>query len=127
MLLVLELIGKLGGSLGRESRRVFTEAGGTIGRAADCTWALPQAWVSSVHARIEYRAGRFFIIDTSSNGITMPDTGTELLQGEPHAICVGERFEIGEYLLQATLLDDDGLPLQADETLPPDDAGNESQ
>ena len=111
MLLILELIGQRAGSLGRNSRRVFQTEGGTIGRSADCTWVLPEAWVSALHARIDFADGVFSITDTSSNGVGLPDLGLELQVGQSRAIVNGDRFEIGEYRIQATLLDADGLPI----------------
>ena len=57
MTLTLEVTGPQAATLGAASRKVFDAAGGTIGRLADNTWALPDPYVSSRHAVIRYRDG----------------------------------------------------------------------
>lgn len=55
-----------------------------IGRELDCDFAVPSAFASRHHARIEYRRGKFILIDQSTNGtyVTLAQAGTAL----PHEI-----------------------------------------
>ena len=53
---------------GETGRQVFTEDGGTIGRAATNAWVLTHNKVSGRHASISFRSGVFYIQDTSRNG-----------------------------------------------------------
>ncbi len=51
----------------------------TIGRGEDNDVVIPQAIVSRLHARAEYRNGRFVFIDQSANGThVVPDTGSQV-------------------------------------------------
>ncbi len=113
-ILILELVGERAGTLGRDSRRVFKSAAGTIGRAADSSWVLPEPWVSATHARVDFSNGGFTLTDVSSNGIAVAEPGEAIESGKPYRIRNGTRFFIGDFEIEATLLDGDGLPLSAD-------------
>jgi type VI secretion system protein len=83
----------------------FGPAGGTIGRATDCTLALPdpQRAISRVQARIEYRDGEYFLCDAGSNPSVLnhrPLGGTREAR-----LAHGDRLEIGAYLLEVQLQD----------------------
>jgi type VI secretion system protein len=80
----------------------FGPAGGTIGRATDCTLALPdpQRAISRVQARIEYRDGEYFLCDAGSNPSVLnhrPLGGTREAR-----LAHGDRLEIGAYLLKCS-------------------------
>src|ERR1700760_2146168 len=51
--------------LGDRSSIVFTVDGGSIGRSADNDWVLPDPvrYVSAHHARVDFRNGRFVLVD----------------------------------------------------------------
>jgi adenylate cyclase len=54
---------------GGEERRMDPEADAFIlGRADTCDLAVPASLASRQHARIEFRRGRFILVDQSSNG-----------------------------------------------------------
>jgi predicted component of type VI protein secretion system len=110
-ILVLELVGERAGTLGRASRRVFNATAGTIGRAANSSWVLPEAWVSATHARIDFSDDGFTLTDVSTNRIDVAEPGHAIEPGKPYPIRNHTRFFIGEFEIQATLLDRDGLPL----------------
>ena len=61
--------------LGEQRSRVFGVNGGTIGRAPDNDWVLPdpKRVVSGHHCEIEYRNGAYWIKDTSTNGVFVND------------------------------------------------------
>src|SRR5207302_11097018 len=70
MLLKLEVVGAQAGRLGEHRSVVFATEGGTIGRIPGNDWVLPDQFVSSRHAAIQYADGQFYVIDTSSsNGV----------------------------------------------------------
>ena len=78
----------------------FGPAGGTIGRATDCTLMLPdpQRAISRVQARIEYRGGEYFFCDVGSNASVL---NQRALGGTREArLTHGDRLSIGAYLLE---------------------------
>lgn len=91
--------------LGEEGSRTFGVHGGSIGRASDNDWILPDPdrYVSGHHARIEYRAGQYWLMDTSSNGTYLNDSSAPLSDGGPHALKDGDRLRLGDYELAVDL------------------------
>ena len=69
MILTLEVIGEQAEDLGAAGRKVFNAIGGTIGRLPDNDWVFPDPYVSGRHALIRYLNGKYFIEDTSTNGV----------------------------------------------------------
>ncbi|MBN3761815.1 type VI secretion system-associated FHA domain protein TagH [Burkholderia sp. Ac-20365] len=81
----------------------FGPAGGTIGRATDCTLVLPdqQRAISRVHARIEFRGGEYLLCDLGSNPSVL---NQRALGGTREArLANGDRLLIGTYLLEVTI------------------------
>src|SRR5688572_3441246 len=103
MTLTLEVTGPQAAALGDASRKVFDAAGGTIGRLADNTWALPDPYVSSRHAVIRYRDGTFYIEDTSTNGIFINSPDNQLVKGRPHPLQSGDWVFIEPYEIRASI------------------------
>lgn len=106
-------------------RKTFNGVGGVVGRGASCDWALPDAsrQVSSRHAVISYRDGRYFLTDISSNGTRLAGSAERLREGQEYPVDDGMIFQLGPLSIRARLVspttvpDHDGLP-----TLIPDDA-----
>src|SRR5258706_16404253 len=63
MALRLTIISEQAAELGDLASAVFEKAGGTIGRAGNNRWVLPDRlrYISSHHARISYRNGGFLV------------------------------------------------------------------
>ncbi|MEX3931753.1 type VI secretion system-associated FHA domain protein TagH [Paraburkholderia phymatum] len=81
----------------------FGTAGGTIGRATDCTLVLPdqQRAISRVHARIEFRDGEYLLCDLGSNPSVL---NQRALGGTREArLASGDRLMIGTYLLEVSI------------------------
>ncbi|WP_090865465.1 type VI secretion system-associated FHA domain protein TagH [Paraburkholderia diazotrophica] len=81
----------------------FGTAGGTIGRATDCTLVLPdqQRAISRVHARIEFRDGEYLLCDLGSNPSVL---NQRALGGTREArLANGDRLMIGTYLLEVSI------------------------
>jgi adenylate cyclase len=51
--------------------------GATMGRHRENDLVVDDVFVSRIHARIEYRKGRFFLVDTSTNGTCLLTQGEE--------------------------------------------------
>lgn len=83
---------------------VLHRRGGLIGRSATNDWSLPdsnKSGISRRHCEIQYREGRYFLSDLSSNG-TFVNDGQEPVQG-PHPIAPGDRIYIGDYEIVAVV------------------------
>ena len=74
-------------ALGEQRSRVFGVNGGTIGRAPDNDWVLPDPSrvVSGHHCEIEYRGGAYWLKDTSTNGVFVNDSEEPASAGGPRA------------------------------------------
>lgn len=114
MELVLEIVGAQQFVPTTSGRRRFLRAGGSLGRAEDCDWVIPdlQRHLSNRHARVSYRDGRYFLTDTSSNGIRLKDSGAHLPKGEAHPIENGTVFCMGSFDIQARLVATQDIPLE---------------
>lgn len=91
--------------------KTFKQAGGTIGRAQECDWVIPdrKRVLSSRHAEVSYRDGSFYLTDTSSNGIQLKDSGASLSKGQPLRIEHGSVFCLGGFEIRARLVQDPAL------------------
>jgi len=87
-------------------RKTFKQAGGVIGRGADCDWIIPDSnrHLSNHHATVSYRDGMFFLTDTSSNGVVSAKTGARLPKGEPVRIEHDCTYLLGDFEISATLI-----------------------
>lgn len=103
MILTLEISGPEAAKLGAASRKVFDEAGGTIGRLPDNSWVLQDPYVSSHHARIRYANGVFYIEDTSRNGTFINSPDNRIERTHPCALKSGDRIFIEPYEIRATV------------------------
>ena len=91
--------------LGERSSFVFEAAGGSIGRAHDNHWVLPdpQRYLSAHHARIQYRHGGYFIEDTSTNGLYLNGDEEPLGRRGPQHLRAGDTLRLGEYLVRVAI------------------------
>jgi len=87
--------------LGEQRSRVFGVNGGTIGRAPDNDWVLPdpKRIVSGHHCEIEYRGGSYWLKDLSTNGVFVNDAEEPASVSGPLALHDGDRLRIGDYEL----------------------------
>ena len=85
--------------LGEHRSRVFGVNGGTIGRATDNDWILPdpKRIVSGHHCSVEYRGGVYWLRDSSTNGVYVNDDKEPASVSGPVALKDGDRLRIGEY------------------------------
>jgi type VI secretion system protein len=94
MALRLRIVSDHATYLGPQGTKVFGVHGGSIGRSADNEWILPdpERYLSGKHARIEFRAGSYYLIDISSNGTFI--NGSQLPLGKFHEYVLRE----GDYI-----------------------------
>jgi type VI secretion system FHA domain protein len=90
MILTLEVMGEQAAQLGAGRRKVFNAIGGTIGRLPDNDWVLPDPYVSGRHALIRYLNGRFFVEDTSTNGVFINAPDSRLSRTQAHPLKQGD-------------------------------------
>jgi type VI secretion system protein len=85
--------------LGENRSRVFGVNGGTIGRAPDNDWVLPdpRRIVSGHHCEIEYRNGSYWLRDTSTNGVYVNESEDPVSASGPIELQDGDRLRMGDF------------------------------
>jgi type VI secretion system protein len=91
--------------LGEQSTKVFGVHGGTIGRATDNEWILPdpERYLSGKHARVDFRAGTYVLVDTSSNGTYINGAQVPLGKYHDYLLKDGDYVRLGEYELLVSI------------------------
>src|SRR5690606_34930819 len=79
--------------------QTFNEQGGTLGRSDSNSWVLPDPdkFLSSCHCEILCDAGRYYILDLSTNGTFLNSSPEPLGKGVKAPLNDGDFFEIGDY------------------------------
>ncbi len=103
VVLTLKLSSPAGGRSGQPTRQVFTEEGGTIGRAGGNSLVLTHNKVSARHALITCRNGIFYIQDTSRNGVSLNSPDNRLVRDKPYALEPGDRILIEPYEIDVSI------------------------
>jgi len=96
MPLTLRIISQQKDLLGSDSTKVFSVHGGTIGRAPDNDWVLPdpERYLSAHHAIIDYQSGAYYLTDSSSNGVFVNDSDQSVGSGAPIRLHNGDRLRM---------------------------------
>jgi type VI secretion system protein len=91
--------------LGEQSTKVFGVHGGTIGRSTDNEWILPdpERYLSGKHARVDFRAGTYVLVDTSSNGTYVNGAQVPLGKYHDYLLRDGDYIRLGEYELLVSI------------------------
>jgi type VI secretion system FHA domain protein len=103
MILTLEVLGEQAETLGAGHRKVFHAIGGTIGRLPDNDWVLPDPYISGRHALIRYRNGKYFIEDTSTNGVFLNAPRSRVGREQPCELQHGDRLYIDAYEIRVSI------------------------
>src|SRR6202789_477398 len=105
MALRLRVVSDHSGRLGEQSTKVFGVHGGTIGRSTDNEWILPdpERYLSGKHARIDFRAGAYVLVDTSSNGTYVNGAQVPLGKYHDYLLKDGDYIRFGEYELMVSI------------------------
>jgi len=123
MYLALQITGPNAAAMGQNASKVFSEAGGTIGRAGGNDWVLrdEDRFISGRHAIIRFMSGMFSLEDVSTNGVYINGEPNTVGSGnDPVILKSGDRIQIGDYEIYASVVEDDASvapPPQA--TAPP--------
>lgn len=136
MQLVLDVV-KYGKNRPQNKSFRFNKEGGTVGRSNECDFILndPQNYISSKHFSIEYKYGKYYLKDESTNGTFLKVPYQKIPKGQTHLIKASEVFVVGDHELQARFSDEDDTddyivsgfideevePIEAVEELIPDD------
>src|ERR1700732_4205897 len=98
MALRLRVVSEHSTRLGALATKVFGVHGGSIGRATDNEWILPdpERYLSGKHARIDFRAGTYILVDTSSNGTYVNGAQVPLGKYHDYALKDGDYIRLGE-------------------------------
>jgi type VI secretion system protein ImpI len=105
VLLTLEVVGAHADRLGNNRRRLFTDEGGTIGRVEGNAWVLPDQYVSSSHAAIQYADGVFYVVDTNSaNGVFLNSMDLRLEPGQSYPLRSGDRLFIEPFEIHVAII-----------------------
>jgi type VI secretion system protein len=105
MTLRLSVVSEHGIRLGQNSTKVFGVHGGTIGRATDNAWILPDPdrYLSGKHVRVDFRAGSYVLVDTSSNGTYVNGSQVPLGKYHDYVLKDGDYLRLGEYELLVSI------------------------
>ncbi len=105
MTLRLSVVSDHATRLGAKATRVFGVHGGTIGRGTDNEWSLPdpERYLSGKHARIDFRAGAYVLVDTSSNGTYVNGAQVPLGKYQDYVLKDGDYVRLGEYELLVSI------------------------
>lgn len=119
MALRLEVISHHRQQLGSRADIVLGVAGGSIGRALDNDWQLPdtQRYLSGHHARVHFRQGAWYLEDTSTNGVFVNDAVTAQGRRGLYALRQGDVLRMGEYRIRVHIDDEGSLPLPGVNTM----------
>ncbi|HEY0684381.1 MAG TPA: type VI secretion system-associated FHA domain protein TagH [Steroidobacter sp.] len=106
MILTLEVTGPQAQEMGAGARKAFKAIGGTIGRLPDNDWVFPDPYVSGRHALIRYVNGKFFVEDTSTNGVFINSPEKRLSRGQPQQLHDGDLLYIDAYQINVSIQND---------------------
>jgi len=115
MALRLSVVSEHGIRLGSHSTKVFGVHGGSIGRGTDNEWILPdpERYLSGKHARVDYRAGSYILVDTSSNGTYVNGAQVPLGPYHDYTLKDGDYVRLGEYELLVSIDQSNDFPTDA--------------
>ncbi len=112
MALRLRVVSEHSTRLGALATKVFGVHGGTIGRATDNEWILPdpERYLSGKHARVDFRAGTYVLVDTSSNGTYVNGAQVPLGKYHDYTLRDGDYVRLGEYELLVSIDQSNDFP-----------------
>lgn len=90
---------------GQCSEKSMNQGAMAIGRSSDNDWVLPdpERLVSSQHCVIQYKEGRYYLTDNSTNGVELVKSGIRMRRGNSELLQDGELIRIGDYEIQARI------------------------
>lgn len=90
---------------GQCAEKSMNQGAMAIGRSSDNDWVLPdpERLVSSQHCVIQYKDGRYYLTDNSTNGVELVNAGIRLRRGNSEPLQDGELIRIGDYEIQVRI------------------------
>lgn len=90
---------------GQCAEKSMNQGSMAIGRSSDNDWVLPdpERLVSSQHCVIQYKDGRYYLTDNSTNGVELVSAGIRMRRGNSELLQDGELIRIGDYEIQARI------------------------
>ena len=90
---------------GQCAEKSMNQGSMAIGRSSDNDWVLPdpERLVSSQHCVIQYKDGRYYLTDNSTNGVELVNAGIRMRRGNSELLQDGELIRIGDYEIQARI------------------------
>ena len=90
---------------GQCSEKSMNHGSMAIGRSSQNDWVLPdpERLVSAHHCVIQYKDGRYYLTDNSTNGVELLNAGIRLRRGNSEPLEDGELIRIGDYEIQARI------------------------
>lgn len=104
--------------LGENRSRIFGVNGGSVGRAPDNDWVLPDARrvVSGHHFVVQYHGGKYWLNDISTNGVYVNDADDPVSMVGRCELRDGDRLRLGDYEITVNVDSRmDFLPATADD------------
>jgi type VI secretion system FHA domain protein len=99
MAIKLRVISEQYRDLGDSRTRVFGVNGGSVGRAPDNDWVLPdpRRVVSGHHFQVLFHGGKYWLVDTSTNGVFVNDAEEPASIAGRTELRDGDRLRMGDY------------------------------
>lgn len=90
----------------QEASKILDRGSISIGRAAQNDWALqdPERILSKNHCTVHYQDSAYFLTDLSANGTFLNDSDQRIPRNQTIPLQDGDRFTLGEYEIEATLI-----------------------
>jgi predicted component of type VI protein secretion system len=128
MALKLTILSEQSVPLGARGSIVFGVGGGSIGRAHDNDWVLPdpQRYLSAHHARVKFRNGTFYLLDSSTNGVFVNERTEPLGRRASHPLRDGDRLHLGDYMIGVSIDGDSAEAPEASAIFPVNPATTQS-
>ena len=106
MSLLLDVISYQGDPLDSPSSFTVDDMPVTIGRRSDNHWVLPdpENFLSGHHASVDCRDGRYFMTDSSSNGVFINQSPSPIGKGLSVELVDGDHIRIGDYDITVSLI-----------------------
>ncbi len=118
MAIKLRVISEHYRDLGENRSRVFGVNGGTVGRAPGNDWILPdpRRVVSGHHFEVQFSGGKYWLVDTSTNGVFVNDADDPASATGRTELRDGDRLRVGDYDILVSVDNRiDFLPTSGDE------------
>jgi len=124
MPLTIKIVSEHRDLVGEDFVREYYEDGGTIGRALQNDWILPDPdrFISGRHAVIDYKGGMYYLADTSSNGVYMNGEMEPIGNGNPRRLFDGDHMRMGDFEFEIEIEGGESLamPLDPEPSVAPD-------